>query len=197
MPASSSSKTLALGAAVAALGVAGLAYFMRDPERQPPDDPRAILAPADGRVLLVEAAAAPAFVAGPAWRIVIFLSLWDVHVQRAPAAGRVALSERQAGGFAPAFAARAAHNAGHRLGLETAGGPVLVVRTSGLLARRVTTTVGLEQAVRAGQRIGRILLGSRAEVFIGAGAAVRVRPGARVRAGEPVLATWGEAHGHV
>ena len=184
-------KALALGTAAAALAVAGLAYFMRDPERQPPDDPRAILAPADGRVLLVETAAAPALVAGPAWRIVIFLSLWDVHVQRAPCAGRVALSERQAGGFAPAYAARAAHNAGHRLGLETAGGPVLVVRTSGLVARRVTTTVSVGQPLRAGQRIGRILMGSRAEVFIGAGAAVRVQPGEQVRAGETVLATWG------
>ena len=193
MPGSSSTKALALSTAAAALAVAGLAYFMRDPERQPPDDPRAILAPADGRVLLVETAAAPAFVAGPAlaWRIVIFLSLWDVHVQRAPCAGRVALSERQAGGFAPAYEARATHNAGHRLGLETAGGPVLVVRTSGLVARRVTTMVSVGQPLRAGQRIGRILLGSRAEVFIGAGAAVRVQPGDTVRAGETVLAAWG------
>jgi len=189
-------KALALAAALAALSLAGLAYFLRDPERRPPDDPRAILAPADGRVLLVEAAPAPAFVAGPAWRIVIFLSLWDVHVQRAPAAGQVALSERQPGGFAPAYAPRAAHNAGHRLGLETAHGPVLVIRTSGLLARRVTTRVALGQTLRAGQRIGRILLGSRAELFIGAGAAVRVRPGEQVRAGETVLATWGETDGH-
>ena len=136
MPGSSSTKALALSTAAAALAVAGLAYFMRDPERQPPDDPRAILAPADGRVLLVETAAAPAFVAGPAWRIVIFLSVWDVHVQRAPCAGRVALSERQAGEYAQAFDARAAHNASHYLLLETAHGPALVVRTVGLLARR-------------------------------------------------------------
>jgi len=193
VPLSLANKTLAAGAALAALGLAGLAYFMRDPARQPPDDPRAILAPADGRVLLVEAASAPAFVTGPAWRIVIFLSLWDVHVQRAPAAGRVALSARQAGGYAPAYAAQAAHNAGHRLGLETAGGPVLVIRTSGLVARRVTTSVAFGQSVQAGQRIGRILLGSRAEVFFGAGAVVQVRPGQHVRAGETVLAAWGDA----
>jgi phosphatidylserine decarboxylase len=198
-PVSLSNKAVALGAAAASLAVISLAYFLRDPERQPPNDPRAILAPADGRVLLVETAAAPAFVAGPAWRIVIFLSLWDVHVQRAPAAGRVALSESQAGGFAPAFEARAAHNAGHRLGLEAARGRVLVVRTSGLVARRVTTTVALGQTLRAGQRIGRILLGSRAEVFLPWTAAVRVQPGEHVRAGETVLATWDEGdagHGH-
>ena len=165
MPAQFANKALAAGV-TAGLALAGLAYFLRDPERCPPDDPRAILAPADGRVLVVEAAPAPAFVPASAWRVVIFLSLWDVHVQRAPSAGVVALSERQAGGFAPAFEPRAAHNAGHRLGLDTARGPVLVVRTSGLLARRVTTRVGLGQPLRAGQRIGRILLGSRAEVYL-------------------------------
>jgi phosphatidylserine decarboxylase len=186
---------LVMGAMVVLIAGAGLAFFRRDPERRPPSDPGAILAPADGRVLLVETATAPAFLAGPAWRIVIFLSLWDVHVQRAPAAGRVALSERQAGGFAPAFAAPAAHNAGHRLGLETTSGPVLVVRTSGLLARRVTTTVALGQRVQAGERIGRILLGSRAEVFVGAGVTIYARPGDQVRAGETVLATWSEDNG--
>ena len=188
---SRSNRVVALGAAAAALAVIGLAYFQRDPARHAPDDPRAILAPADGRVLLIEAATAPAFVAGPAWRIVIFLSLWDVHVQRAPAAGQVALSQRQLGGFAPAFQGRAAHNAGHRLGLETAYGRLLVVRTSGLVARRVTTTVAPGQALLAGERMGRILLGSRAEVFMPCTAIVRVRPGEQVRAGETVLATWG------
>src|SRR4029077_18286579 len=77
VPASTPNKALAAGAALAAVALAGLAYFMRDPERHPPGDPRAILAPADGRVLMVETTSAPAqaFVAGPAWRIVIFLSL--------------------------------------------------------------------------------------------------------------------------
>jgi phosphatidylserine decarboxylase len=154
------------------------------------------LAPADGRVLVVERSTAPAFVAGPAWRIVTFLSLWDVHVQRAPDAGQVGLSERQVGGFAPAFAARAANNYGHRLGLETPCGRVLVLRTAGLLAHRVTTTVALGQQVQAGQRIGRILLGSRVELFVPETVVVGVRPGDRVRAGETVLAKWDYADGH-
>jgi len=192
--ASKTHKIVTLGAAAASLAVLGLAYFGRDPARRPPTDPHAILAPADGRVLRIEHATAPAFLAGPAWRIVIFLSLWDVHVQRAPAAGRVALSERQLGGFAPAFEPRAAHNAGHRLGLETNYGRVLVVRTSGLLARRVTTSVAVGQPVQGGQRIGRILLGSRTELFIPSTAILRVQPSDFVRAGETVLATWAETH---
>jgi len=181
------------GLALVALGLAGLGWFLRDPERRPPAEPGAILAPADGRVLQaerVEQAPAPGFMAGPAWRIVIFLSLWDVHVQRAPAAGRVALSERRAGGFAPAFSPAAAHNAGHRLGLETAGGPLLLVRTVGVLARRVTTHVAPGQSLQAGERIGRMLLGSRAEVFLPAAAQVCVAPGQHVTAGETVIAVW-------
>jgi phosphatidylserine decarboxylase len=186
-----------LGSAIIGLVlVGGLAWFLRDPERQPPVDPRAILAPADGRVLVVEPATAPAYVAGPAWRIVTFLSLWDVHVQRAPDAGRVGLSERQVGGFAPAFAAEAANNDGHQLGLETACGRVLVLRIAGLMARRVTTTVALGQQLQAGERIGRILLGSRVELFVPASAVPGVRPGDRVRAGETVLATWNDADGN-
>jgi len=186
---------LAGSAFIVLLLAAGVAWFMRDPERHPPTGPRAtraVVAPADGRVLRVEQAPAPAFVAGPAKRIVIFLSVWDVHVQRAPAAGRVAHSERQAGGYRPAFADGAAHNAGHQLGLETAGGRLLVIRTAGVMARRVTTCVALGQLVQAGERIGRIWLGSRAEVFLPAEAVVCVRRGQRVRAGETVIATWGD-----
>jgi phosphatidylserine decarboxylase len=184
---------LVFGAVIILALAGGLAWFLRDPQRRPPADPRAILAPADGQVLVVERATAPAFVAGPAWRIVTFLSLWDVHVQRAPGSGRVGLSERQVGGFAPAFAAGAAKNYGHRLGLEAACGRLLVLRTAGLLVRRVTTTVAFGQQVQAGERIGRILLGSRVELFVPAKVAVAVRPGDRVRAGETVLARWDEA----
>jgi phosphatidylserine decarboxylase len=151
-----------------------------------------LLAPADGRVLLVEPAEAPCWDLGPAWRVAIFLSLWDVHVQRAPAAGRVAFSQPQAGGYRPAMQDGAAGNAGHWLGVETAYGPLLVLRTAGLAARRVTTSVSLGQDLRAGQRIGRILLGSRTEVYLPRSARVLVRPGQHVRAGESVLAAWAE-----
>jgi phosphatidylserine decarboxylase len=170
------------------LFAAGLAFFARDPRRRPPAFP-GLVAPADGRVLLVEdVALPPPGLTGPVWRIVIFLALWDVHVQRAPEAGRVVLSRPQAGGHAPAMHPRASANAGHWLGLETACGPVLLLRTSGLLARRVTTSVSLADPVARGQRIGRIWLGSRAELFFGAAWRPLVRPGQAVRAGETLIA---------
>jgi phosphatidylserine decarboxylase len=167
--------------AAAGLLAAGFLWFSRDPRRIPPIGPGLIVSPADGRVLAVESVSA-------AWRIVIFLSLWDVHVQRAPDAGRVTLSERQAGGHAPAMQPGAASNAGHWLGLETAAGPLLVLRTAGLLVRRVTTSVSLGQPVARGQRIGRILLGSRTEIFLPLSLQPAVAPGDHVCAGETVIA---------
>jgi phosphatidylserine decarboxylase len=176
---------LAIAGALAAAGL----WFARDPRRIPPTGGGLVIAPADGRVLAVEQVpSAPRWLPGPARRIVIFLSLWDVHVQRAPAAGRVAFSERQAGGHVPAMRPAASANAGHWLGLETEFGPLLVLRSSGLVARRVTTSVALGQTIMRGQRIGRILLGSRAEVFLPLSFDPCVSAGDHVVAGETVIA---------
>jgi phosphatidylserine decarboxylase len=175
-------------AAVGALA-AGWLVFARDPARIIPQGPGLIVAPADGRVLVVERAGSPPDGApSPAWRIVIFLSLWDVHVQRAPEAGRVTLSAQQAGGFAPAMTAAAAGNAGHWLGVETAAGPLLVLRTAGLVVRRVTTAVAPGDCLKRGQRIGRIWFGSRTEVFLPAGIRPAVQIGQQVYAGETIIA---------
>ena len=167
-----------------------LYWLTRDPERHGPRGPGLILAPADGTVLLVEQTSAPCWMTGPAWRIAIFLSLFDVHVQRSPMAGRIAYSERQPGGHYPAMQGRAAANAGHWLGLEGANGPLLVLRTAGRVARRVTATAALGAELDQAQRIGRILLGSRTEVYLPLAARPIVSVGQHVRAGETVIARW-------
>ncbi len=180
---------------LAAVGMlaGGWLWFARDPLRVPPAGPGLIVSPADGRVLAVEpVASSPRGEGEPAaeraWRIVIFLSLWDVHVQRAPETGRVTLSEQQPGGYAPAMRPGAAANAGHWLGLETSAGPLLILRTAGLLVRRVTTAVTLGETVARGQRIGRILLGSRTEIFLPISLQPAVAAGDHVRAGETIIA---------
>lgn len=181
---------MAAWAVVIALGAlaGGWAWFARDPERKPPGEPGLIVAPADGRVLLVEQVADTSSGSGGTWRIAIFLRLWDVHVQRAPEAGLVSESVRQTGGYAPAMTDAAAHNAGHWLGLSTRHGQIRVLRTAGLVARRVTTHVEPGDRVRRGQRIGRIWLGSRAEVYLPRHLQPTVSQGQRVIAGETVIA---------
>jgi phosphatidylserine decarboxylase len=102
--------------------------------------------------------------------------------------GRVAYFLEQQGGRGPAFGQQAGSNYGHWLGLDAGWGKVLVLRAAGLIARRVTTRVHPGQEVRAGERIGRILLGSRAELYLPAPAKPWVAPGEVVRAGESVVA---------
>lgn len=182
---------LALGAAAATWLV-----FARDPQRTTPAGPGLLVAPADGRVLTVEPVeAAPPLAGwqGPGWRMVIFLSLWDVHVQRAPEGGLVTLSMPQAGDYAPAMTQAAAGNAGHWLGLATPMGQVLVLRAAGLLVRRVTTRVQPGDSVARGQRIGRIWLGSRCEVYLPQACIPAVRVNQRVRAGESIIARASQA----
>jgi phosphatidylserine decarboxylase len=174
---------------VAALGLA-LTWSRRDPERIASTGAESILAPADGRVLLVDLVEAPRWLSGPVWRIVIFLALWDVHVQRAPIGGRLAFQERQPGGFAPAFTTSAVGNYGEWLGFTGDQGPALLLRTTGLFARRITTRVSIDQPVARGQRIGSIFLGSRAELYLPSNATPQVSPGAVVRAGESIVARW-------
>jgi phosphatidylserine decarboxylase len=163
-------------------------WFSRDPERTPPDGTGLILAPADGRVLSVEPVDPPFLLPGPAWRIVIFLRPWDVHVQRAPVKGRVDYSRARAGGHWPAFARQAGRNHGHWLGINAGWGSVLLLRSAGIVARRITTRVIVGQELDAGERIGRILLGSRAELYLPTAARPLIRPGDFVRAGESVVA---------
>jgi phosphatidylserine decarboxylase len=178
---------LAIGSAAA---TAGWFWLRRDPLRLPPDEVNAILAPADGKVLLIEHGSSPGWVEEPAWRIAIYLSLMDVHVQRAPDAGYVGLSENRHGSYHPAYKPQATANAGHALGLENQHGRILVIRSAGIIARRVITTVHEGDIVVTGQRIGRILLGSRAEVYLPGTVEVCVQPGDTVRAGETILAHW-------
>jgi phosphatidylserine decarboxylase len=174
----------------AALIVGGVLWFNRDPDRTAPDVGDAILAPADGLIVAVDDSPPPLWLDGPACRIAIFLGLNDVHVQRAPIAGEVTFSQWQQGGYRPALDPKSAHNMGHWLGVSDGSHRVLILRTAGIIARRVISSVSTGQTLAAGDRIGRILLGSRTEVFLPATVEVLVKPGDRVRAGETILARW-------
>lgn len=154
-------------AGAATLLLAFVAYFFRDPDRAVPADESLVLSPADGRVLSIEVVDEPSFFQGACRRISIFLSVFNVHVQRAPLAGTVTHRSYRPGGYAVAWKPKASEdNEQASLGLETGAGPVLVRQIAGLVARRIVTYPNEGDRVGRGQRIGIIRFGSRVDLFI-------------------------------
>lgn len=175
------------------LALAGaIAAFFRDPDRAVPQDPDVVYAAADGVVRGVdEAIDDPWLPDGPSVRISVFLSLLNVHVNRSPIAGKITAVEEIDGGFAPAFADRSEVNYRHRVALDGAHGPVVLVLIAGLVARRISRWIEIRDEVEAGQRISLIHFGSRTDVLLPGGSVdVLVRPGDKVRAGMTPLARY-------
>jgi phosphatidylserine decarboxylase len=166
------------------------ALFFRDPDRRVPDLPGAVLAPADGRVLV--AGPAESAIAPPgAWQQVsIFLSLADVHVNRIPVSGRLVRVDYRRGAFLPAYRNEAAgRNERNELWIDRAGEMVVCRQVVGVLVRRVVCRLGAGTDVRAGDRFGIMKFGSRIDLFLPTRADLSVRSGDRVRGGETVVAT--------
>jgi phosphatidylserine decarboxylase len=172
-----------------ALAAANLAFF-RNPRRKPPPGEGLVVAPADGRVVEVATLDDPDGFVGRAQRVAIFLSVLDVHVNRAPLAAKVRALRRSGKEFLAAFRADAgARNVQLRMDLETPSGARLaVVQITGLIARRIVCYAREGDDLARGVAYGLICYGSRVELYLPASAAVRVRPGDRVKGGESVLA---------
>lgn len=183
------------GAILAVVAVAILLFF-RDPERTIPREPGLVVSPADGRVIAV-VAEPPAAGAAPRLRVSIFLSLFDVHINRAPAAGRVAGVRYHAGGFLPAFDDKASErNEQNRIEIDGDDAPMTVVQIAGLVARRIVCRVSKEDRVERGERIGLIKFGSRVDLFLPATVELSVKVGDRVRGGSSVIGRLARAHAH-
>ncbi|MCH7564640.1 MAG: phosphatidylserine decarboxylase family protein [Gemmatimonadetes bacterium] len=158
-------------AAWAAVPVTALAflvfYFFRDPERQIPEEYGLVVAPGDGKVIEITEVEEPSFFEGPCRRISIFLSIFDVHVQRAPASGSVVHRAYNPGGFTVAWHPKASQdNEQSSLGVVTDSGRFLVRQIAGLIARRIITYPEEGQTLERGERIGLIRFGSRVDLFI-------------------------------
>jgi phosphatidylserine decarboxylase len=165
-----------------------IALFFRDPERQPPRDPRLVLAPADGRVIAA-GEARPGEAPPGAWQqVTIFLALWDVHINRTPVPGRVTRVDYVPGTFKPAFRGNAHGNEHSEIWMDVDGQTVVFRQVVGILARRVVSRISPGDRLAAGDRIGLMKFGSRMDVFVPPSAAITVRPGDHVRAGETVIA---------
>jgi len=164
-------------------------WFFRDPERRIPDEPGLVLAPGEGRVILVEEVDESTYMGGLCRKISIFLSVFDVHVQRAPAAGTVDYRLYKPGKYAVAWADKASDdNEQASLGLSTPAGKMLVRQIAGLVARRIVTYPAEGQEVERGERIGLIRFGSRVDLFIPLAWEVTCSVGDRAVAGRTVLA---------
>jgi phosphatidylserine decarboxylase len=165
-------------------------FFFRNPEPLIPPGEELVVAPGQGRIIQIVEMEEPVFLKGPATRISIFLSVFDVHVQRAPVSGRVHYRHYRPGKYLAAWNPKASEeNEQASVGITSSGGSrVLVRQIAGLVARRVVTDPREGDAVSRGERIGLIRFGSRVDLFIPPGWEVACREGDRVRVGETVLA---------
>jgi phosphatidylserine decarboxylase len=170
-------------------------WFFRDPD--PPLNPAAglILSPAHGVIDVIDEVTEPEFMAGPCRRISIFLSVFDVHVQNAPVAGRVTWLRRHAGEFLNAMRLESgARNENVLIGFAPTEAPeerVAVRLIAGFLARRILPWVGEGEVVERAERISLIQFGSRVDLYLPRSATLQVRLGQRVRGGNTVLAARG------
>ncbi len=168
-----------------------VAAFFRDPEREIPEDDAAVVAASDGKVLSVERRRDVRFGDAEYLRVAVFLSVLDVHVNRAPVAGRVADYFVEDGGFAAAMKPAAEHNVAAYTVLDTAHGTVVVAQRTGLIARRIVQRAPVGALLAKGERFGLIRFGSRTDVYLPADAAqATVAAGDTVRGGSTVIARW-------
>lgn len=166
-----------------------ITYFFRDPTRVLPEDPSAVVCPADGKVIIAQEIDDDRFLHTRVQKISIFMNVFNVHVNRIPVSGTVEQVALSPGKFYSADKDKAVlHNESCALTLSTPGGHrYTVVQIAGLIARRIVCRAERGDQVTAGQRFGLIRFGSRVDLYLPLSTRVTVKVGETVRAGETVL----------
>jgi phosphatidylserine decarboxylase len=164
-------------------------FFFRDPERSFSHQEGILTAPADGRILGIDKIAHHDYVGGEALRISIFLSIFDVHINRIPADGVIDFVRYQPGKFFVAYCDKASQfNEQTQIGIITSSGHrIHVKQIAGIIARRIVCRLNAGDTVTAGQRFGMIRFGSRTELVIPSGSRLRVKTGDRVKGSRTIL----------
>jgi phosphatidylserine decarboxylase len=162
--------------------------FFRNPERVIPAEPGAIVSPGDGRVVVVTE---EAYEGRPGQRVSIFLAVWNVHVNRSPAAGTITRMDYRPGRFLAAMRERASfENEQNVFVLKTDTGEMVFKQIAGLIARRVVAWKKSGDVVARGERIGLVRFGSRVDIWVPKDAEIVVKVGANVKGGSSILARW-------
>jgi phosphatidylserine decarboxylase len=177
-----------VAAAVLVLFAAFVFSFFRDPDRIIPMEPGAVVSPGDGRVVVVTD---EENAGRPGKRVSIFLAVWNVHVNRSPAAGTITKMEYRPGKFLAAMRERASvENEQNVFTLSTESGEMVFKQIAGLIARRVVSWKKQGEKVARGERIGLVRFGSRVDVWVPKEAEILVKLGENVKGGSSVLARW-------
>lgn len=166
-----------------------IGFFFRNPERLPPIGETMIASPADGKVIFVGEATENEFLKEPRQKISIFMSLWDVHVNRVPVDGTVRNMRHHRGRFMAAWEDRASdENERNAMLIEAPNGQsVVLVQVAGLVARRIVCYPAVGSYILRGQRMGLIRFGSRCDLYLPKGAKIAVKVGDKVLGGETIL----------
>lgn len=166
-------------------------FFFRDPERSYSGPENAIVAPADGKIILITEEDEPYFLKTKARKISIFMSIFNCHVNRIPANGKVDFLKYKKGQFLAAFDNRSSDlNEQEIIGLTTPFGKILFKQIAGIIARRVVCKLQLGQKVQRSQRFGMIKYGSRLDVYLPLDVEVKVKLNQKTTAGETVIGVF-------
>jgi len=164
------------------------AYFFRNPKRIIPADESAIVSPADGTVQDVVHLDDDDFVKEPCNKVIIFLSVFDVHVNRSPIAGEIKVQKYVCGRFRPAYKDSVGfENERHLIGIENDKLKVTVTQIAGILARRIVSWVTLDDKLEKGELYGLIRFGSCTEIVMPENVEILVQKGQKVRGGETII----------
>ncbi|MDI9479367.1 MAG: phosphatidylserine decarboxylase family protein [Syntrophomonadaceae bacterium] len=166
-------------------------FFFRNPPRTIPQAAGLVVSPADGKVMDITRVEEPLFMGGEAIKVRIFLSLFNVHINRMPIEGRIEGVHRVSGIFLPAYNMEASSkNQRNYIGISSDTGRLIVVQITGLIARRLVCWVTAGQLLSRGERLGLIRFGSCTELYLPCHADVQVTPGDKVRGGKSVIAKF-------
>lgn len=180
---------LTVGALLGLLITFFFCFFFRDPDRIIPNDKHAIVSPADGKVVLAQRVDSGPYVEGPSMKVSIFMSLFNVHVNRIPGEGIVKQICYNPGKFLAAYKEKASmDNEQNAVFINSPDGEqICMVQIAGIVARRIISRVRQGDSVRRGEKMGMICFGSRLDVYLPETSRLVVKKGEKVRSGSSVL----------